>query len=160
MKVESTHFSFAFLFSSRWRWASRRDSGVNGHGVCQNSLSRHWSSWSGLLVSSWFSWFSLFSSDTGLQRTEAGEVHCNTSSRARCLKKRFRGSGSEVLVLYLQRGVSFIKSHISLRASLCWTPSTPRPSKQLFTPLFSNQHQKNMAAAAWKYFRMSAPSFT
>lgn len=67
---QSTHFSFAFLFSSRWRWASRRDSGVNEHGVFQNSLSCCSSSRSGLFTFSSTSWFSLFSSNTGLQRKE------------------------------------------------------------------------------------------
>lgn len=32
-------FSLALLLSSRWRWASSLDSGVNGHGFSQNSLS-------------------------------------------------------------------------------------------------------------------------
>lgn len=49
-----------------WRWASRRDSGVNGQGVCQNSLSLCSSSMSGFAISS-VSWFSLFCSGSALQ---------------------------------------------------------------------------------------------
>lgn len=82
MKMESTNFSFAFLFSSRWWWASRRDSGVKEHGVCQNSLSRHSSSKSGLIVFGFSSpsWFSLFSPNPGLWRQN------------RCSDFRFRSS--------------------------------------------------------------------
>lgn len=59
-------FSVALLLSSRWRWASSLDSGVNGHGFSQNSFSLSSASVWALELDSGFWWVPFWFSESNL----------------------------------------------------------------------------------------------